>query len=131
MNAPLPDATLQGGLGSVSYDYADNSSFIFQQPFNNVGMQNMQRFVEGRRWFHTNMKTGDHNEPNNDRNQDAVGLQGMFFNQPPASDVTSITAAAGRRPSRTNVWIRWSFAPPSPMATADSCRIRCMARPRR
>jgi len=81
MNAPLPEETLQGGLGSVSYDYADNSSFIFQQPFNNVGMQNMQRFVEGRRWFHTNMKTGDHNESNNDRNQDAVGLQGMFFNQ--------------------------------------------------
>jgi CxxC motif-containing protein (DUF1111 family) len=81
MNAPLPDETLQGGLGSVSYDYADNSTFIFQQPFNNVGMQNMQRFVEGRRWFHTNMRTGDHNETGNDRNQDAVGLQGMLFNQ--------------------------------------------------
>lgn len=81
MNAPLPVETLQGGLGSVSYDYADNSTFIFQQPFNNVGMQNMQRFVEGRRWFHTSMRTGDHNETGNDRNQDAVGLQGMFFNQ--------------------------------------------------
>jgi CxxC motif-containing protein (DUF1111 family) len=72
---------LQGGLGSVSYDYADNATFMFQQPFNNVGMQNMQRFVEGRRWFHTNMRTGDHNETGNDRNQDAVGLQGKFFNQ--------------------------------------------------
>ncbi|WP_407700574.1 di-heme oxidoredictase family protein [Steroidobacter gossypii] len=81
MNAPLPEETLQGGLGSVSYDYADNSTFIFQQPFNNIGMQNMQRFVEGRRWFHTNMRTGDHNEPGNDRNLDAVGLQGMFYNQ--------------------------------------------------
>ncbi|HEY0683310.1 MAG TPA: di-heme oxidoredictase family protein [Steroidobacter sp.] len=81
MNAPLPEETLQGGLGSVSYDYADNSTFIFQQPFNNVGMQNMQRFVEGRRWFHTNMRTGDHNETGNDRNTEAVGLQGMFYNQ--------------------------------------------------
>lgn len=81
MNAPLPEETLQGGIGSVSYDYADNSTFMFQQPFNDIGMQNMQRFVEGRRWFHTNMRTGDHNEPGNDRNLDAVGLQGMFYNQ--------------------------------------------------
>ncbi len=65
----------------MSYDYADNSTFMFQQPYNNVGMQNMQRFVEGRRWFHTNMRTGDHNETGNDRNQEAVGLQGPFFNQ--------------------------------------------------
>lgn len=81
MNEPLPEKTLQGGLGSISYDYADNSTFIFQQPFNNVGMRNMQRFVEGRRWFHTDMRTGNHNESGNDRNEEAVGLQGRFFNQ--------------------------------------------------
>ena len=81
MNAPLPDDTLQGGTGSVSYDYADNSTFIFQQPSLQVGMQNMQRFVEGRRWVHTNMWTGDHNETGNDRNLAAVGLQGPHFNQ--------------------------------------------------
>lgn len=81
MNEPLPDATLQGGVGSIGYDYADNSNFMFQQPFNNIGMQNMQRFVEGRRWFHTNMRTGDHNENGNDRNEAAVGLQGALFNQ--------------------------------------------------
>ena len=81
MNKPLPLETLQGGLGSVSYDYADNPTFIFQQPHNHIGMQNMQRFVEGRRWLHTNMWTGDHNEAGNDRNQAAVGLQGPLFNQ--------------------------------------------------
>jgi len=81
MNAPLPDETLQGGLGSVSYDYADNASFMFQQPLNHIGMQNMQRFMEGRRWIHTSMWTGDHNESGNDRNQAAVGLQGPRFNQ--------------------------------------------------
>jgi CxxC motif-containing protein (DUF1111 family) len=81
MNEPLPKETLQGGLGSISYDYADNATFIFQQPFNNIGMKNMQRFVEGRRWFHTNMRTGDHNEPGNDRNEEAVGLQGKFYTQ--------------------------------------------------
>jgi CxxC motif-containing protein (DUF1111 family) len=81
MNKPLPLETLQGGLGSVSYDYADNSVFIFQQPHNHIGMQNMQRFVEGRRWIHTNMWTGDHTEIGNDRNEAAVGLQGPLFNQ--------------------------------------------------
>jgi len=81
MNAPLPADTLQGGLGSVSYDYADNATFMFQQPNNQIGMQNMQRFVEGRRWIHTNMWTGDHNEAGNDRNAAAVGLQGAHFNQ--------------------------------------------------
>jgi CxxC motif-containing protein (DUF1111 family) len=81
MNAPLPVETLSGGIGSVSYDYADNAQFIFQQPMNNIGMQNMQRFVEGRRWIHTNLWTGDHTEAGNDRNDDAIGLQGPRFNQ--------------------------------------------------
>jgi CxxC motif-containing protein (DUF1111 family) len=80
-NAPLPLATLQGGLGSTSYDYSDNSTLMFQQPHNHIGMQNMQRFVEGRRWFHTSMQTGDHNENGNDRNTAAIGLQGPMFNQ--------------------------------------------------
>lgn len=80
-NEPLPAETLQGGTGSISYDYADNATFMFQQPALNIGMQNMQRFVEGRRWIHTSMWTGDHNEPGNDRNQKAVGLQGAHFNQ--------------------------------------------------
>ena len=80
-SAPLPPETLQGGTGSVSYDYADNGNYMFQQPHNNVGMQNMQRFVEGRRLIHTNFITGDHNEPGNDRYTAAVGLQGQRFNQ--------------------------------------------------
>uniref|UniRef100_UPI00097BF714 di-heme oxidoredictase family protein n=1 Tax=Pelomonas sp. KK5 TaxID=1855730 RepID=UPI00097BF714 len=80
-SVPLPEATLSGGSGSVSYNYSDNSLFMFQQPPNNVGMQNMQRFVEGRRLVHTNFTTGDHNEPGNDRYTPAVGLQGTRFNQ--------------------------------------------------
>ncbi len=81
MNAPLPEETLQGGTGSVSYDYADNGAFMFQQPNNQIGMQNMQRFVEGRRLIHTDMWTGEHNESGNDRNDAAVGLQGPRFNK--------------------------------------------------
>jgi len=78
---PLPDETLSGGVGSVGYNYSDNALFMFQQPQTNVGMQNMQRFVEGRRLVHTNFTTGDHNEPGNDRYTAAVGLQGPRFNQ--------------------------------------------------
>ncbi len=81
MNAPLPVATLSGGDGSVSYNYSDNGLFMFQQPHNHAGMQNVQRFVEGRRLVHTNFTTGDHNEPGNDRYLGAVGLQGTRFNQ--------------------------------------------------
>jgi CxxC motif-containing protein (DUF1111 family) len=95
-NTPLPAETLQGGLGSLSYDYADNGTFIFQQPFINVGMQNMQRFVEGRRLFHTNFYTGDHNEPGNDRYLPAVGLQGAHFNQ---SSCFSCHVNNGRSPA--------------------------------
>ncbi|MFS2002458.1 di-heme oxidoredictase family protein [Duganella sp. CT11-25] len=80
-SVPLPAETLSGGAGSVSYNYSDNALFMFQQPHNNIGMQNMQRFVEGRRLVHTNFTTGNHNEPGNDRYDAAVGLQGQRFNQ--------------------------------------------------
>jgi len=96
MNAPLPAETLQGGLGSLSYDYADNGAFIFQQPFIDVGMQNMQRFVEGRRLIHTNFYTGDHNEPGNDRYLAGVGLQGPRFNQ---SSCFACHVSNGRSPA--------------------------------
>ncbi|WP_426161654.1 di-heme oxidoredictase family protein [Pseudoduganella sp. R-34] len=79
-SVPLPAETLSGGLGSVSYNYSDNGLFMFQQPQNNAGMQNMQRFVEGRRLIHTSFTTGDHNEAGNDRYTPAVGLQGPRFN---------------------------------------------------
>jgi len=81
-SVPLPEATLSGGQGSVSYNYTDNGLFMFQQPHNNVGMQNVQRFVEGRRLVHTNFATGAHNEPGNDIYSAAIGLQGQRFNQP-------------------------------------------------
>ncbi|WP_417358711.1 di-heme oxidoredictase family protein [Gallaecimonas pentaromativorans] len=80
-NAPLPKETLQGGTGSISYDYADNAAFMFQQPQTTIAMENMQRFVEGRRWIHTNLWTGEHNEPDNDRNDAGMALQGPRFNQ--------------------------------------------------
>jgi CxxC motif-containing protein (DUF1111 family) len=78
---PLPEATLSGGIGSVSYNYSDNALFMFQQPHTHVGMRNMQRFVEGRRLVHSNFTSGAHNEPGNDPHQAIAGLQGARFNQ--------------------------------------------------
>jgi CxxC motif-containing protein (DUF1111 family) len=95
-NAPLPDEALQGGLGSVSYDYSDGSQFIFQQQQNNIGMQDMQRFVEGRRLLHSNMTTGAHNEPGNDPDTAVAGLQGPSFNQ---SSCFSCHVNNGRSPA--------------------------------
>ena len=80
-SVPLPDATLSGGLGSVPYNYSDNGLFMFQQPQNNIGMQNMQRFVEGRQRIHSSFRTGEHNEPGNDPYLPFAGLQGPRFNQ--------------------------------------------------
>lgn len=78
---PLPDSTLSGGTTSVSYNYSDNALFMFEQPANNIGMQDIQRFVEGRRVIHSNFTTGAHSEPGNDPYQPAIGLQGAHFNQ--------------------------------------------------
>ena len=80
-SVPLPAETLSGGIGSVSYNYSDNALFMFQQPHNHIGMQNMQRFVEGRRLVHTNFRSGEHNEGGNDRYAPAVGLQGQRYTQ--------------------------------------------------
>ncbi|MBV8635169.1 MAG: hypothetical protein JO002_11800, partial [Burkholderiaceae bacterium] len=80
-NAALPDAALQGGTGSTPYDYANNSAFVFQQEMSNIGMEDLQRFVEGRRILHTNMTTGLHNEPGNDPDTALMNLQGASFNQ--------------------------------------------------
>ena len=80
-SVPLPASTLSGGLGSVSYNYSDNGLFMFEQPHNDVGMQNMQRFVEGRRLFHSSFTSGAHNEPGNDVDTDLINLQGPRYNQ--------------------------------------------------
>lgn len=59
---PLPEATLLGGLTSVSYNYSDEPMRMFQQMANNIGIGNAKRFVEGRRLFHTSFADGRHSE---------------------------------------------------------------------
>jgi CxxC motif-containing protein (DUF1111 family) len=59
---PIPAEALLGGLGSVSYNYSEEAQKVFQQAATNIGISNMQRFVEGRRLFHTSFLTGKHSE---------------------------------------------------------------------
>ena len=59
---PLPDDALLGGQASVSYNYSEEPHRVFQQAANNIGIANMQRFVEGRRLFHTSFLDGKHSE---------------------------------------------------------------------
>lgn len=59
---PLPDTTLLGGMASVSYNYSEEPMRVFQQTVNNIGITDLQRFVEGRRIFHTSFKDGMHSE---------------------------------------------------------------------
>ena len=59
---PLPADALLGGLASVSYNYSEEPHRVFQQSANNIGASDMQRFVEGRRLFHTSFLDGKHSE---------------------------------------------------------------------
>lgn len=59
---PLPDSTLLGGMGSVSYNYSEEPMRVFQQSVNNIGITDLQLFVEGRRLFHTSFVDGKHSE---------------------------------------------------------------------
>ncbi|SFL96934.1 CxxC motif-containing protein, DUF1111 family [Variovorax sp. OV329] len=61
-SAPLPDATLLGGLTSLSYNYSEEPMRVFQQMANNIGIVNSKRFVQGRRLFHTSFLNGKHSE---------------------------------------------------------------------
>jgi CxxC motif-containing protein (DUF1111 family) len=59
---PLPEDALLGGQASVSYNYSEEPHRAFQQTANNIGIANMQRFIEGRRLFHTSFLDGKHSE---------------------------------------------------------------------
>ena len=59
---PLPDDALLGGMASVSYNYSEEPFRVFQQFVNNIGITDLQRFVEGRRLFHTSFLDGLHSE---------------------------------------------------------------------
>lgn len=81
---PLPDDTLLGGQASLSYNYSEEPMRVFQQMANNIGITNTQRFVEGRRLFHTSFADGTHSEHDRDNPVFTahIGQLGARYNQP-------------------------------------------------
>jgi CxxC motif-containing protein (DUF1111 family) len=69
---PLPEKTLLGGLASVPYNYSEEPHRMLQQSAANIGATNMQRFVEGRRLFHTSFADGKHSEHQDGANPNPV-----------------------------------------------------------
>lgn len=59
---PVPGDALLGGETSVSYNYSEEPYRVFQQMANNIGIRNTDRFLKGRRLFHTSFATGQHSE---------------------------------------------------------------------
>ncbi|RWA50067.1 hypothetical protein AU476_29070 [Cupriavidus sp. UYMSc13B] len=80
----LPDETLLGGQASLSYNYSEEPMRMFQQMANNIGIANTQRFVEGRRLFHTSFLDGTHSEHDADNPKFTahIGQLGPRYNQP-------------------------------------------------
>ncbi len=81
---PLPEETLLGGQASISYNYSEEPMRVFQQMANNIGIVNTQRFVEGRRLFHTSFLDGKHSEHDADNPVFTahIGQLGPRYNQP-------------------------------------------------
>ena len=80
---PIPDEALLGGQASLSYNYSEEPMRVFQQMSNNIGIANTQRFVEGRRLFHTSFLDGKHSEHDADNPVFTahIGQLGPRYNQ--------------------------------------------------
>jgi CxxC motif-containing protein (DUF1111 family) len=97
-SSPLPAATLLGGDTTVSYNYSSEPFRAFEQMANNIGIENSQRFVEGRRLFHTSFLTGKHSEfPDDNPVFTAhIGQLGPRFNQ---ASCVACHVGEGRNPA--------------------------------
>ena len=99
-SSPLPASTLSGGAATVSYNYSSEPMRAFEQMANNIGTTDTQRFVEGRRLFHTSFLTGEHSEFS-DKNPvftQHIGQLGPRYNQ---ASCVSCHTGEGRSPAAT------------------------------
>jgi len=97
-SAPLPAATLLGGAATVSYNYSSEPFRAFEQMANNIGITDAQRFVEGRRLFHTSFLTGEHSEFSDENPvfTQHIGQLGQRYNQ---ASCVSCHTGEGRSPA--------------------------------
>ena len=97
-SAALPASTLSGGEASVSYNYSSEPFRAFEQMANNIGIGDTQRFVEGRRLFHTSFLTGEHSEFSDENPvfTQHIGQLGPRYNQ---ASCVSCHTGEGRSPA--------------------------------
>jgi CxxC motif-containing protein (DUF1111 family) len=74
---PTPDAWLGGGT-TVPWIYAEPETYFSQMALN-IQHENVQRFVEGRRLFHTDFESGAHSEGGNPELAEQAGKLGPLF----------------------------------------------------
>jgi len=99
-SAALPASTLSGGEATVSYNYSSEPMRAFEQMANNIGITDTQRFVEGRRLFHTSFLTGEHSEFSDENPvfTQHIGQLGPRYNQ---ASCVSCHTGEGRSPAAT------------------------------
>ena len=79
----IPDAALAGGqMMTLQEDTSGQPEMNLQQAGTNIAGRNIQSFLEGRRYFHTDFLTGAHTEPGNPPLTEEAGKAGPKFQQP-------------------------------------------------
>ena len=76
----MPEA-LSGGQMTVQEDTSDDPNKMLMQTGTNTAGYNIQKWIEGRRVFHTSMISGNHSEENNTKLATMVGKTGAHFSQ--------------------------------------------------
>lgn len=74
------DAALSGGDGTIPYIY-EEPHLYYEQMALNIQESSIQRFLEGRRLFHTDFATGEHSEGGNPIFEEQAGKAGPLVNQ--------------------------------------------------
>jgi CxxC motif-containing protein (DUF1111 family) len=75
---PLPEAQTGGGT-TIAWAFAEPDMYFSQMALN-TQQENVQHFLEGRRLFHTNFKTGEHSEAGNPVFAAQMGKAGPLLN---------------------------------------------------
>ncbi|MGK3996377.1 di-heme oxidoredictase family protein [Sorangium sp. So ce1024] len=74
------EAALSGGAGTIPYIY-EEPHLYYEQMALNIQDGSIQRFLEGRRLFHTDFATGEHTEGGNPVFDEHAGKAGPLANQ--------------------------------------------------
>lgn len=76
---PLPESALLGGRTTLPYQYSNEPEHRFKQMVTNIGPQNAQAFMLGRRLHHTDFGSGAHSEKGNPAFEEQAGKLGPAF----------------------------------------------------